>query len=146
MSNANLTSDELKPCPHCGNGSLLVIARRASIYPLPDVKVFEGRVLCEECGGAMILRHMTRSDAPDGIGVSEMRKILSVRWNSRAAVTDEQFTLAVHDGRAWEPVRECRVEYPEDARMCSECHYYIGPNNVYCGHCGAKVTNEEEVG
>ena len=101
-------SDELKPCPHCGNGSLLVIARRASIYPLPDVKVFEGRVLCEECGGAMLLKHKTRSDTPDDIGVGEVRDALRDRWNARAAVTDEQFSLAVHDGRVWREVRECR--------------------------------------
>lgn len=35
--------------------------------------------------------------------------------------------------------RTCRVEYPEDVRMCSECCYYVGPNNLYCAHCGAKV-------
>jgi len=35
--------------------------------------------------------------------------------------------------------RECEVEYPDDMRMCSLCHYYIGPNDLYCGHCGARV-------
>ena len=40
--------------------------------------------------------------------------------------------------------RTCRVEYPEDVRMCSECCYYVGPNNLYCAHCGAKVVRDDE--
>ena len=36
----------------------------------------------------------------------------------------------------------CHVEYPSDARMCSECHYHIGVNDLFCPHCGAEVVNE----
>lgn len=35
--------------------------------------------------------------------------------------------------------RTCTVDYPNDARMCSECAHYVAPNSRYCSHCGAKV-------
>lgn len=35
--------------------------------------------------------------------------------------------------------RTCHVEYPHDARMCSECGYYIGEHHLFCSHCGAEV-------
>lgn len=129
-------SDELNPCPHCGNESLLVIARRASVYPLPDVKVFEGRVLCEECGGAMLLSHMTKDDTPDEIGVGELCEALREHWNARATVTDEQFAVAVHDGRAWQVVRECHIRYHggavSEGGMEAEDWYY-------CDACGDEL-------
>lgn len=129
-------SDELKPCPHCGNGSLLVIAREASIQPLPDVKMFEGMVLCEECGGEIFLRHKTRSDTPDDIGAGEMRDALRERWNARAALTDEQFSLAVHDGEAWQRVQECHIRYHggmvSEGGMEAEDWYY-------CDACGEEL-------
>ena len=147
-------SDELKPCPHCGNGSLLVIAREASIQPLPDVKMFEGMVLCEECGGEIFLRHKTRSDTPDDVGADEMRDALRERWNARAALTDEQFSLAVHDGEAWQRVQECHdASTSSNFFRCSSCGceimhcvdgwkpLYMGEVN-YCPNCGAKVVAE----
>jgi len=147
-------SDEMKPCPHCGSGSLLVIARRMAVYVLPDAKVFEGRVLCEECGGAMLLSHKTLADTPNEIGVSELREVLRDRWNTRAAVTDEQFAIAVHDGRAWQVVRECHDAGTSDNFFrCSNCGceimrcvdgwrpLYMGEVN-FCPNCGAKVVAE----
>lgn len=133
-------SDELKPCPHCGNGSLLMIARRASIYPLPDVKVFEGRVLCEECGGAMLLSHKTRDDTPDETGVSELREILRERWNARAERTCRIVETKDRDGSG--------RPYGISLR-CSACNRQLKKNLVtswrgisYCYYCGAKVVAE----
>lgn len=53
-------------------------------------------------------------------------------WNARTAVTDEQFAMAVHDGRAWQVVRECHIRYhggmvseggmePDDRYYCDAC-------------------------
>lgn len=144
-------SDELKLCPHCGSESLLVIARRTAIQPRLDAKVFEGRVLCEECGGTMLLNHATRADVPDDVGEIEMREVLRDRWNTRAAVTDEQFAVAVHDGRVWQVVRECHDAGTSDNFFrCSNCGceimrcvdgwrpLYMGEIN-FCPNCGSKV-------
>ena len=70
-------------------------------------------------------------------------------WNARAAVTDEQFAMAVHDGRAWCPSRTCRMEHDGcDMGLvhlwrCSECGgltmtpFEDAPD--YCRACGAKA-------
>lgn len=71
-------------------------------------------------------------------------------WNTRAAVTDEQFSLAVHDGRAWQVVRECRNvgEETDDDFKCSLCgESYNESDDMampasridWCFSCGAKV-------
>lgn len=71
-------------------------------------------------------------------------------WNARAAVTDEQFSLAVHDGRAWQVVRECRMSPARGGGWyCSECSVWVAPGPManateylaprYCPSCGAKV-------
>lgn len=71
-------------------------------------------------------------------------------WNARAAVTDEQFAIAVHDGEAWQRVRECRnigCETGDDFK-CSACgEAYNESDDMampasridWCFSCGAKV-------
>ena len=125
-----MMSDELKPCPHCGNGSLLVIARRAAIYSLPNVEVFEGMVLCEECGGALHVCHTTRADTPDDIGERELRDTLRGRWNARAE-------------------RTCHPKVGVGGWFCSECGVFVNNDCIadaqrwiaprYCPNCDAKV-------
>lgn len=73
-------------------------------------------------------------------------------WNARAAVTDEQFAMAVHDGKAWQRVRTCEnvLDHSPCAFECSECGFSVstvpeGPADwqtafwSYCPNCGAKV-------
>ena len=75
---------------------------------------------------------------------------------ARCAATDEQFARAVHDGRAWKPVRTCRVTMCYDERddlpayyrdyrcdACGETHTrYKNDYFEFCPHCGAKVVSE----
>ena len=71
-------------------------------------------------------------------------------WNSRAAVTDEQLAMAVHDGEAWQKVRECRNVGEEtcDDFKCSLCGASYNESDDmampasridWCFSCGAKV-------
>lgn len=71
-------------------------------------------------------------------------------WNARAAVTDEQFAMAVHDGEAWQQVRECRNvgEETDDDFKCSLCGASYNESDDmampasridWCFSCGAKV-------
>ncbi len=66
-------------------------------------------------------------------------------WNARAAVTDGQFAMAVHNGEAWQRVRTClkvpgKMHYGERRPKCSECGYGLGDSRwAYCPSCGAKV-------
>lgn len=142
-------SEELKPCPFCGGEAVL---QRSSGDPFGEDRV-SFRAVCERpmCqGGACNVWEATQEQA-------------TAKWNARAAVTDEQFALAVHDGRAWQAVRECRVvgEWKRLSRTqevkacsCSECGHEFGvsrrnskpfayeapcelPN--FCPNCGAKV-------
>ena len=74
------------------------------------------------------------------------------QWNTRAAVADEQFSLAVHDGDAWQKVRTCHMvpvslydEEGVDGIECDECgwsdvHEWYDPMPGFCPNCGAKVS------
>lgn len=126
-------SDELKPCPCCGSTHLETTENVNESNNLGRC----GAVWCE-CGLHMSARSLEEAMA---------------RWNARAAVTDEQFSLAVHDGEAWQRVRECHAVLksepcylPDDPPEvdefyeCSECGevFPYGPEG-YCPRCGAKV-------
>lgn len=105
-------------------------------------KSFKPHVVCTKCGA--------------------MAKTAEL-WNARAAVTDEQFSLAVHDGEAWQRVRECKMlevqtgdktDYWDAVEIiwhCQSCHeeravYGFGEDGgvwaekpKFCPNCGAKV-------
>lgn len=90
-------NDELKPCPFCGGEAMLFDA------------VGEMWACCKTC----LASSRMHSDPIKA----------AAAWNSRAAVTDEQFAIAVHDGEAWQRVRECRnigCETGDDFK-CSAC-------------------------
>lgn len=135
----------LEVCPFCGG--------EARAFRCEESGTFD--VQCQQCGAIPFI----------GSRTSEKKTMADViaAWNTRAAVTDEQFALAVHDGRAWQAVRECRVvgEWKRLSRTqevkacsCSECGHEFGvsrrnskpfayeapcelPN--FCPNCGAKV-------
>lgn len=120
-------SDELKPCPHCGGEAMLI--------PADDESPAE--VYCSCCWCSVI-----KSDTAGAIAA----------WNARAAVDDEQFSRAVHDGRAWQVVRTCEnvLDHSPCAFECSECGFSVrtvtdGPADWqtpfwrHCPNCGAKV-------
>lgn len=98
--------------------------------------IFRHSVECIVCGG--------RS------GWYSTKEVAATAWNARAAVTDEQFSLAVHDGRAWQAVRTCRnigFETGDDFK-CSACgEAYNESDDMampasridWCFSCGAKV-------
>lgn len=128
MSNENCTSEELKPCPCCGSTHLETTANVNESNNLGRC----GAVWCE-CGLHMSARSLEEAMA---------------RWNARAAVTDEQFAMDVHDGRAWQAVRECRITDVRDFRdggrtfFLSCGHRRHGERATrfnYCDICGAKV-------
>lgn len=121
-------SDELKPCPLCGS--------EAKLIPADDDSPAEVYCsCCYSCGCSIIKR-----DTAGAIAA----------WNARAAVTDEQFSRAVHDGRVWQAVRECRMSPARGGGWyCSECSVWVAPGPManatehlaprYCPNCGAKV-------
>lgn len=120
-------NDELKPCPFCGGEAMLFDA------------VGEMWACCKTC----LASSRMHSDPIKA----------AAAWNDRAAVTDEQFAMDVHDGRVWQAVRECHAVLksklcylPDDPpevdefHECSECGevFPYGPEG-YCPRCGAKV-------
>lgn len=125
-------SNELNPCPLCG-GPVLIHRRT-------DGQV-DG-IVCDEC--------LLTLEAVDVYPEWHTLDELVLRWNARAAVTDEQFSLAVHDGRAWQVVRTCRnigFETGDDFK-CSACgEAYNESDDMampasridWCFSCGARV-------
>lgn len=119
-------SDELKVCPFCGGD--------ARIHSKVLAEGFDSGywAVCDECGKGDTLPHESEEEA-------------AAAWNARAAVTDEQFAMAVHDGEAWQRVRTClkvpgKMHYGERRQKCSECGYGLGDSRwAYCPSCGAKV-------
>lgn len=127
-------SDELKPCPLCG--CPVLIHRRT------DGQV-DG-IVCDEC--------LLTLEAVDVYPEWHTLDELVLRWNARAAVTDEQFAMAVHDGEAWQVVRTCEnvLDHSPCAFECSECGFSVrtvpdGPADWqtpfwrHCPNCGTKV-------
>ena len=121
-------TDELKPCPFCGGDAMTCFD--------DERMIFRHSVECIVCGG--------RS------GWYSTKEVAATAWNARAAVTDEQFSLAVHDGEAWQVVRTCRnigFETGDDFK-CSACgEAYNESDDMampasridWCFSCGAKV-------
>ena len=72
-------SDELKPCPFCGG--------EARAFRCEESGTFD--VQCQQCGAIPFI----------GSRTSEKKTMADViaAWNARAAVTDEQFAMAVHE-------------------------------------------------
>lgn len=123
-------SNELKPCPCCGNTHLETTANVNESNNLGRC----GAVWCE-CGLHMSARSLEEAMA---------------RWNARAAVADEQLAMAVHDGRAWQAVRECKLEECgwDNGQCtwgcrCTACgdkfEHTSGITWNFCPNCGAKV-------
>ena len=123
-------TDELKPCPFCGGDAMTCFD--------DERMIFRHSVECIVCGG--------RS------GWYSTKEVAATAWNARAAVTDEQFSLAVHDGRVWQKVRTCEnvLDHSPCAFECSECGFSVrtvpdGPADWqtpfwrHCPNCGAKV-------
>lgn len=128
-------SDELKPCPFCGGEA-----------------TFAAHATAEEMDYGIICRTMAviGCDACEFCMSGETDEETVAKWNARAAVTDEQFAMAVHDGEAWQVVRTCRnigFETGDDFK-CSACgEAYNESDDMampasridWCFSCGARV-------
>lgn len=123
--------DELKPCPFCGG--------EARIHSKVLAEGFDSGywAVCDECGKGDTLPHESEEEA-------------AAAWNARAAVADEQLAMAVHDGRAWQAVRECKLEECgwDNGQCtwgcrCTACgdkfEHTSGITWNFCPSCGAKV-------
>ena len=119
-------SDELKHCPFCGGENV------TNEFDDPFYSV-----ICGICGASSAF-----SDEEGAVRL----------WNARAAVADEQFAMAVHDGEAWQVVRTCEnvLDHSPCVFECSECGFSVrtvpdGPADWqttfwrHCPNCGAKV-------
>lgn len=127
-----MEQESMKPCPLCGG--------EVRIHRRTDGQV-DG-IVCDEC----LLTLEAVDVYPEWHTLDELVR----RWNARAAVTDEQFAIAVHDGEAWQRVRECRnigCETGDDFK-CSACgEAYNESDDMampasridWCFSCGAKV-------
>lgn len=129
-------SDELKVCPFCGGD--------ARIHSKVLAEGFDSGywAVCDECGKGDTLPHESEEEA-------------AAAWNARAAVADEQFSLAVNDDEAWQKVRTCgqpRGFIPCDSDSfgsmsfaelwCEHCDIELDPEWQFCPSCGAKIEGE----
>lgn len=125
--------DELKPCPFCG-GDASMQRFNASTTP--------ARIICK-CG---IELRAVRWQSVESI---------VEQWNTRAAVTEEQFAVAVHNGEALQKVRTCgqpRGFIPCDSDSfgnpsftelwCEHCDIELDPEWAFCPKCGARVERD----
>ena len=150
-------SDELKPCPFCGNPWLAVDVIFVGIFHENsngnEAKSFKGRVLCEECGGSLVASNLSRLDAPDEIAEASLRCLLRDRWNARAERTCrfslEEDREMLAEKAACGPGEFVTQDMPDLLWTCSACgeQYKNGLDALpgwlkHCPNCGAKVTDE----
>ena len=135
---------ELLPCPFCGG----------SVHQ----QGVDNVIKCDSCGVTIGIPLSKKQEEAfeqglvfDNWDIAHVAKT----WNTRVAVTDGQFAQAVHNGRAWEPVRTCENlldDHPCDFE-CSKCGFSAStvPEGAadwqttswsYCPNCGAKVAEE----
>lgn len=137
-------SDELKPCPFCGSESA------PHVTDCIETMVCRNIAECEDETLFWVTCSVLRGGCGAEAGYVRNRADAVAAWNARAAVTDEQFSLAVHDGRAWQAVRECLMSPARGGGWyCSECSVWVAPGPManatehlaprYCPNCGAKV-------
>ena len=123
----------LRPCPFCGG--------EAAIYEPITTRFWFVRCsngdTCSTCGPD----RGTRSEAIEA-------------WNTRAAVTDEQFAIAVHNAEVLRKESTCELEPQKSGkRRCKRCGAFVSVDAVwdcsdvvharYCPNCGARVVEAE---
>ena len=132
-------SDELKPCPFCKN--------RSNIKLVEYRPNCSGAVVCGQCGARGPKK---KNDHERGWKAKAIEA-----WNTRVALTDEQFASAVHAGESWQKLSTCgqpRGFIPCDSDSfgnmsfaelwCEHCDIEIDPEWQFCPSCGAKVVAE----
>ena len=132
MSNANLTSNELKPCPFCGG--------EARAFRCEESGTFD--VQCQQCGAIPFI----------GSRTSEKKTMADViaAWNARAerecrfALEEDREALA--EKAACGPGEFVTQDMPDLLWTCSACgeQYRNGLDALpgwlkHCPNCGAKV-------
>lgn len=117
----------LKVCPFCGGDA------RIHSKVLADGFDSGYWAVCDECGKGDTLPHESEEEA-------------AAAWNARAAVTDGQFAMAVHDGRPWQVVRECVWDIglrkgDDGTQYFTECGevYILDEPYPRCPSCGGVV-------
>lgn len=95
----------LRECPFCGGEAHVVVDRRNT--PLYGVE-------CAICPGAALPIRLNEHEAIEA-------------WNRRAAVTEHDFAMAVHDGELWGKCSECteRQGHYLDAETIQRQHEHI---------------------
>lgn len=136
----------MKPCPFCGGeAKAWEYEDEQDVFDPISLGWVDTRCVTWHCVGCesceIVISRLSKDDA-------------LAAWNSRAAVTDEQFSIAVHDGEAWQRVRTCHMvpvslydEEGVDGIECDECgwsdvHEWYDPMPEFCQNCGAKVVTE----
>lgn len=114
-----MEQESMKPCPLCGG--------EVRIHRRTDGQV-DG-IVCDEC--------LLTLEAVDVYPEWHTLDELVLRWNTRPAVADEQFSMAVHDGREC----EWRPEYDGETFVaeCGEMVIWETPVPPYCPYCGGHV-------
>lgn len=114
-----MTGDKLLPCWHCGGE--VAIALHSNEFGEHWWTVQRGHDDATACKCRLFMESdkfcldvEEGEQAKDSPWAMELRARLVGKWNRRAAVTDHDFVMAVHDGELWGKCSECeRVKEAE---------------------------------
>ena len=120
----------LMPCWHCGVEPKVVQADHPSYTPHG-----EGWYVICKCGATLGYHGTDELYMTYGDFASELSAIEA--WNTRVAVTDYDFSMAVHDGRLG--VRVVRPTWSESDKYRCECGEQLHGFRHRCPACGGWV-------
>ena len=124
-------------CPFCGSGWLYETQRNGYFDETPVM-------FCNSCKAVVTWKQVEEEGANE-----KTRLFVREHWNTRVAVTDYDFTMAVHDGELWRRVKnhvrcpECGLNIESLIPLESACNRHAVK---YCPNCGADVSPYGEVG
>lgn len=99
-----MSGEKLLPCWHCGGDAEVSYGVGDYDYDGGDRwRLYRAKVMCR-CGSEL----RVENEGDEYLPLERALDFAIEAWNTRAAVTDHDFAMAVHDGNLWGKCSKCK--------------------------------------